>query len=66
VALRSEFNGSVVLLGAILSIFGEDDKALPVLEHAHRLNSADTQTAAVPESSRAAHQKKMNVHAGDL
>lgn len=58
VVLRPEFYGSVVTLGATLYMLGEDDDALPVLEHAHRLNPADTQTAAVLEKLRAAHQKK--------
>jgi Flp pilus assembly protein TadD len=58
VALRPEFYGSVVLLGATLYMLGEDEAALPVLEHAHRLNPADAQTAAVLEKLRAGRQKK--------
>src|SRR5262249_47581984 len=46
-ALRPEFYGSVVLLGATLYMLGDDAAALPVLERAHRLNPADAQTAAV-------------------
>lgn len=58
VSLRPEFYGSVVLLGATLYMLGEDEAALPVLEHAHRLNPADTQTAAVLEKLHAGRQKK--------
>jgi Flp pilus assembly protein TadD len=58
VTLRPEFYGSVVLLGATLYMLGEDDAALPVLERAHRLNPADTQTAAILEKLRAGGQKK--------
>jgi Flp pilus assembly protein TadD len=57
-ALRPEFYPSVVLLGATLYMLGDDDGALPVLEHAYRLNPADTQTAAVLEKLRAGRQKK--------
>jgi tetratricopeptide (TPR) repeat protein len=57
VALRPEFYGSVVLLGATLYILGDDDAALPVLEHAHRLNPSDTQTANVLEKLSAGRQK---------
>jgi hypothetical protein len=39
-------------------MLGEDDAALPVLERAHRLNPADTQTTAVLEKLRAAKKKK--------
>ncbi|HKW18603.1 MAG TPA: tetratricopeptide repeat protein [Terriglobales bacterium] len=58
VALRPEFYGSVVLLGATLYMLGEDAAALPVLEHAHRLNPTDAQTAEVLEKLRAAQRKK--------
>jgi len=58
VGLRPEFYGSVVLLGATLYMLGEDDAALPVLERAHRLNPADTQTAAVLEKLRTRRQHK--------
>ena len=58
VALRPEFYGSVVLLGATLYILGDDDAALPVLEHAHRLNPADTQTMNVLEKLSAGRQKR--------
>jgi Flp pilus assembly protein TadD len=58
VALRPEFYGSVVLLGATLYMLGDDDAALPVLEHAHRLNPADTQTTDVLEKLRGARQKE--------
>lgn len=57
VALRPEFYGSVVLLGATLYILGDDDAALPVLEHAHRLNPADTQTTEVLEKLNAGRHK---------
>jgi len=56
--LRPEFYGSVVLLGATLYMLGEDAAALPVLEHAHRLNPADAQTEDVLEKIRAGRQKK--------
>jgi Flp pilus assembly protein TadD len=58
VALRPEFYGSVVLLGATLYMLGDDDAALPVLEHAHRLNPADTQTTNVLEKLSAGRQKR--------
>jgi hypothetical protein len=58
VTLRPEFYGSVVLLGATLYMLGEDAAALPVLEHAHRLNPADAQTADVLEKLRAGRQQK--------
>ena len=58
VALRPEFYGSVVLLGATLYMLGDDAAALPVLEHAHRLNPADAQTAAVLEKLRAGRKKE--------
>ncbi len=58
VSLRPEFYGSVVLLGATLYMLGDDEAALPVLEHAHRLNPADAQTTDVLEKLRAAHEKK--------
>lgn len=58
VALRPNFFGSVVLLGATLYMMGDDAAALPVLEHAHRLNPGDTQTTEVLEKLRAGHQKK--------
>ena len=58
VALRPEFYGSVVLLGATLYMLGDDDAALPVLEHAHRLNPGDAQTTAVLDKLRAERQKK--------
>jgi tetratricopeptide (TPR) repeat protein len=58
VALRPEFYGSVVLLGATLYMLGDDDAALPVLEHAHRLNPADTQTTEVLEKLSAGRQKR--------
>lgn len=58
VTLRPEFYGSVVLLGATLYMLGEDDKALPVLEHAHRLNPSDAQTTDVLKKLRAERQKK--------
>jgi len=58
VALRPEFYGSVVLLGATLYMLGDDDAALPVLEHAHQLNPADTQTTNVLEKLHAARQKE--------
>lgn len=58
VALRPNFYGSVVLLGAALYMLGDDAAALPVLERAHRLNPADTQTAQVLEKLRAGQQKK--------
>ena len=57
VSLRPEFYGSVVLLGATLYMLGEDAAALPVLERAHRLNPADTETAAVLEKLRARRRK---------
>jgi len=57
VALRPEFYGSVVLFGATLYMLGDDAAALPVLEHAHRLNPADAQTAAVLDKLRAALKK---------
>ena len=57
VALRPNFYGSVVLLGATLYMLGEDDAALPVLERAHRLNPADTETAAALEKLRARRRK---------
>lgn len=56
--LRPEFYGSVVLLGATLYMLGEDDAALPVLEHAHHLNPSDAQTTDVLEKLRAGRQKK--------
>jgi hypothetical protein len=56
--LRPEFYGSVVLLGATLYMLGDDDAALPVLEHAHRLNPADAQTTEVLEKLRATREKK--------
>ena len=58
VALRPEFYGSVVLLGATLYMLGDDDAALPVLERAHRLNPADAQTAAVLEKLRVGRKKE--------
>jgi len=58
VGLRPEFYGSVVLLGATLYMLGDDDAALPVLEHAHQLNPADSQTKDVLEKLRAAPPKK--------
>ncbi|HKW19616.1 MAG TPA: tetratricopeptide repeat protein [Terriglobales bacterium] len=58
VALRPEFYGSVVLLGATLYTLGDDDAALPVLEHAHRLNPADTQTTNVLEKLSAGRHKQ--------
>jgi Flp pilus assembly protein TadD len=58
VALRPEFYGSVVLLGATLYMLGDDTAALPVLEHAHRLNPGDTQTTAVLDKLRAGQEKK--------
>jgi len=58
VALRPEFYGSVVLLGATLYMLGDDAAALPVLEHAHRLNPADAQTAAVLEKLRAGRKRE--------
>lgn len=58
VALRPEFYGSAVLLGATLYMLGDDDAALPVLEHAHRLNPSDAQTNQVLEQLRAKLQKK--------
>jgi len=47
-----------VLLGATLYLLGDDNRALPVLEHAYRLNPADTETAAVLEKLRAGRRKK--------
>lgn len=58
VALRPEVYGSVVMLGATLYMLGDDDAALPVLEHAHRLNPRDAQTEEVLKKLRAAHAKK--------
>jgi Flp pilus assembly protein TadD len=58
VALRPEFYGSVVLLGGTLYLLGDDDAALPVLEHALRLNPLDAETTAVVEKLRAARRKK--------
>jgi superkiller protein 3 len=58
VALHPETYGSVVMLGATLYMLGDDAAALPVLEHAHRLNPGDAQTEAVLEKLRAAHTKK--------
>ncbi len=58
VALRPDYYGSVVLLGATLYMLGDNDAALPVLEHANRLNPSDTQTAAVLEKLRAEKQKR--------
>jgi Flp pilus assembly protein TadD len=58
VALRPEFYGSVVLLGATLYMLGDDEAALPVLEHAHQLNPADSQTTDVLEKLRAGRPKK--------
>lgn len=57
-ALRPEFYGSVVLLGATLYMLGEDNAALPVLEHAHRLDPSDAQTTDVLEKLRAAMRKR--------
>jgi len=37
---------------------GDDAAALPVLEHAHRLNPGDAQTAAVLDKLRAELQRK--------
>lgn len=48
----------MVLLGATLYMLGEDDAALPVLEHAHHLNPSDAQTTDVLEKLRAGRQKK--------
>ena len=50
--------GSVVMLGATLYMLGDDAAALPVLEHAHRLNPGDAQTEAVLEKLRAELEKK--------
>ena len=58
VALRPEFYGSVVLLAETLYMLGDDNAALPVLEHAHRLNPADAETTAVLEKLRAERRKK--------
>jgi len=58
VSLRPEFYGSVVLLGATLYMLGDDEAALPVLEHAHRLNPTDAQTTEVLEKLRAGRDKK--------
>ena len=58
VDLRPEFYGSVVLLGATLYMLGDDDAALPVLEHAHRLNPADTETMNILEKLSAGRQKR--------
>jgi tetratricopeptide (TPR) repeat protein len=58
VALRPEYYGSVVLLGATLYMLGDDDAALPVLERAHRLNPTDTQTEAILEKLRAGRKKE--------
>lgn len=58
VALRPEFYGSVVLLGGTLYMLGDDEAALPVLEHALRLKPSDTETAAVVEKLRAARKKQ--------
>ena len=56
-ALRQEAYGSVVMLGATLYMLGDDAAALPVLEHAHRLNPGDAQTEAVLEKLRAQRDK---------
>lgn len=58
VTLRPEFYPSVVLLGATLYMLGDDDAALPVLEHAHQLNPADTQTSEVLDKLRAERARK--------
>jgi Flp pilus assembly protein TadD len=58
VALRPDFYGSVVLLGATLYMLGDDDAALPILENAHRLNPADADTTAVLEKLRAGKGEK--------
>jgi superkiller protein 3 len=58
VALHPETYGSVVMLGATLYMLGDDAAALPVLEHAHRLNPGDAQTEAVLEKLRAEREKK--------
>lgn len=58
VALRPEFYGSVVLLGGTLYMLGDDEAALPVLEHALRLKPTDSETAAVVEKLRAAQKKQ--------
>jgi len=47
-----------VTLGATLYMLGEDQAALPVLEHAHQLNPGDAQTNAVLEKLRTGHAKK--------
>ena len=56
--MRPSSYGSVVLLGATLYLLGEDDAALPILERAHSLNPADTQTTEVLEKLRAGKQKR--------
>ena len=58
VTLRPEAYASVVMLGATLYMLGDDAAALPVLEHAHRLNPADAQTEAVLEKLRGESVKK--------
>lgn len=58
VALHPDAYGSVVTLGGTLYMLGDDAAALPVLEHAHQLNPADAQTAAVVEKLRAERAKK--------
>jgi Flp pilus assembly protein TadD len=58
VALHPETYDSVVMLGATLYMLGDDAAALPVLEHAHRLNPGDAQTEAVVKKLRAEFAKK--------
>jgi tetratricopeptide (TPR) repeat protein len=58
VALHPESYGSIVILGATLYMLGDDAAALPVLEHAHRLNPGDAQTEEVLEKLRAELNKK--------
>jgi Flp pilus assembly protein TadD len=56
-ALRPEAYGTVVMLGATLYMLGDDQAALPVLQHAHQLNPADEQTAAILDKLRAEQKK---------
>lgn len=58
VALHPEAYGSIVILGATLYMLGDDAAALPVLEHAHRLNPGDAQTEEVLVKLRAEFEKK--------
>jgi Flp pilus assembly protein TadD len=58
IKLQPDAYGSVVTLGATLYMLGDDEAALPILEHAHELNPADAQTNAVLEKLRAGRTRK--------